>query len=83
MQQFNSIICNEPVPPVKKGRVASTMSDTVRAMKVGDSIKVDTLARAQYLRSCINTFPEGNTKATVRKRQSSDGRTYWQIWRVL
>ena len=74
---FYSVVKDAPLfTPRKPGKWMAF----VNVMRVGDSVRVHTFQESESLR---NAFYQANKKITVRKRNTSDGLTYYQVWRIL
>ena len=74
---FYSVVKDAPLfTPRKPGKWMAF----VNVMRVGDSIRVMTFQESESLR---NAFYQANKKITVRKRNTSDGLSYYQVWRIV
>tara|TARA_A100000172_G_scaffold63543_1_gene42959 strand:+ start:517 stop:768 length:252 start_codon:yes stop_codon:yes gene_type:complete len=74
---FYSVVKDAPLfTPRKPGK----WKMFVNVMRVGDSVRVHTFQESESLR---NAFYQANKKITVRKRNTSDGLTYYQVWRIV
>ena len=74
---FYSVVKDAPLfTPRKPGKWPAF----VNVMRVGDSVRVHTFQESESLR---NAFYQASKKVTVRKRNTSDGLTYYQVWRIV
>ena len=74
---FYSVVKDAPLfTPRKPGKWTAF----VNVMRVGDSVRVHTFQESESLR---NAFYQASKKVTVRKRNTSDGLTYYQVWRIV
>jgi hypothetical protein len=67
---------NIPIPPKERKKTALTVTDVLRQMKVGDSIKVPKRLRNQV--SALGIYVFGKGSVTVRTLSASHAR----VWRV-
>ena len=74
---FYSVVKDAPLVAPRKPR---KWTGYVNVMRLGDSVRVHTFQESESLR---NAFYQADKKVTVRKRNTSDGLTYYQVWRIL